>query len=604
MSFKKLFKSVILSSPRRRPVRRSTTARLSLEALEHRDVPSAYSITEIPMTPHDVNAHGQVVGDGGLWQDGTLTNLGSLAGPGGWSNAYAINDAGQIVGSTYNPDGSLSASAFLLTPEDTDHDGSPDRWYRDDNHDGVNDLMVALPSLNGAASVAYDINNSGVVVGMSGSQAVLWTNGQIIRLGSPASYCYATSINDAGQVVGASDNFAFLLNPKDTNGDGRPDLWYQDANNDGANDLMVRVGDWGPPYGSAAAINASGQVVGTDGDFAFLFTPSAPNGTSGNLDHFGFYSNFYPSDVGASGLVVGAYQWSSDGGDTGGSSAGSEAMLWQNGQPFNLADLLPADSGLTSLYSADAINDSGWIVGTVNGTDGYVMKPTGAGIPPMVRVSDASVVEGNSGVRPATFTITLSAAYSQPVNVAYATADGTATAGSDYQAASGTLTFAPGDTSKTLSVQVIGDRLPEPNETFFVNLSSPTNATIADGQGVGTILDDEPRISITDVTKYEGKKGQTTQFTFTVTLSAAYDQTVTMSFKTTDGTAKTSDSDYVAKTGTLTFNPGETTKTITISVIGDSKKEADETFYLDLFGLSSNALFTKNRGIGTILNDD
>src|SRR5437899_9813924 len=114
----------------------------------------------------------------------------------------------------------------------------------------------------------------------------------------------------------------------------------------------------------------------------------------------------------------------------------------------------------------------------------------------------------------------------------------------------------------------------------------------------------EPRISISDVTKAEGKKGQTTLFTFTVTLSAAYDQAVTMSFRTVDGAAKTSDQDYVAKTGTLTFAPGDTTKTITIVVNGDSKKEADETFYLDLFGNSSNALLTKNRGIGTILNDD
>ena len=79
---------------------------------------------------------------------------------------------------------------------------------------------------------------------------------------------------------------------------------------------------------------------------------------------------------------------------------------------------------------------------------------------------------------------------------------------------------------------------------------------------------------------------------------------MTMSFRTVNGTAKTSNKDYVAKTGTLTFAPGETTKTITIVVKGDSKKEANETFYLDLFGNSSNALFTKSRGIGTILNDD
>ena len=71
-----------------------------------------------------------------------------------------------------------------------------------------------------------------------------------------------------------------------------------------------------------------------------------------------------------------------------------------------------------------------------------------------------------------------------------------------------------------------------------------------------------------------------------------------------DGAAAASDNDYRAQIGTLPFVPGQTTKTITIEVNGDSKKEANETFYVDLFGLSSNALFTKNRGIGTILHDD
>ena len=87
-------------------------------------------------------------------------------------------------------------------------------------------------------------------------------------------------------------------------------------------------------------------------------------------------------------------------------------------------------------------------------------------------------------------------------------------------------------------------------------------------------------------------------------LSASYDQPVTMSFRTVNGTAKPSDNDYIAKTGTLTFAPSETAKTITIEVKGDSTREANETFYLDLFGNSSNSLFTKNRGLGTILNDD
>ena len=142
----------------------------------------------------------------------------------------------------------------------------------------------------------------------------------------------------------------------------------------------------------------------------------------------------------------------------------------------------------------------------------------------------------------------------------------------------------------------------------FVSKLAPLNtlpsAGGADGQAVGTIVDDEPRISVSDVANKEGKKGQTTLFTFTVTLSTACAEAITMSYHTVDGTASTSNSDYVAKTGTLTFAPGETTKTIAIEVTGDTKKEADEYFYLDLFGLSSNALFTKKRGTGTILNDD
>jgi len=207
----------------------------------------------------------------------------------------------------------------------------------------------------------------------------------------------------------------------------------------------------------------------------------------------------------------------------------------------------------------------------------------------------------------ATFTVSLSVAYDVAVTVHYQTANGSATAGSDYAAASGDVIIAAGQTTKTFTALVIGDRSAEPTENFVVNLSAATNGLIVDSQGVGTILDNEPRISISDVTKAEGKKGQTTLFTFTVTLSAAYDQAVTMSFRTVNGTATTSNppqADYVAKSGTLTFAPGQTTKTITIEVKGDSKREANETFYLDLFGNSSNSLFTKNRGLGTILNDD
>ena len=225
---------------------------------------------------------------------------------------------------------------------------------------------------------------------------------------------------------------------------------------------------------------------------------------------------------------------------------------------------------------------------------------------PRVSIGDATaVLEGNSGTKSMTFIVTLSAASDAPVTVTYATGDGSATAGGDYQAKTGTLTFGIGQTSQTITVLVNGDRLGEYDESLYVNLTGTgTNAHIGNSLGYGTILDNEPRISISDVSKAEGKRGQTTLFTFTVTLSAAYDQAVTMSFRTVNGTATSGSGDYIAKTGTLTFAPGETSKTITIEVKGDSKRETNETFYLDLFGNSSNSLFTKNRGIGSILNDD
>ena len=225
--------------------------------------------------------------------------------------------------------------------------------------------------------------------------------------------------------------------------------------------------------------------------------------------------------------------------------------------------------------------------------------------PPSLRIGDATVTEGNSGTAQATFTVELSKVSSQPVTVAYATANGTS-AGSDYQAMTGTLTIPAGQTMGTITVLVNGDTNVEPNETFFVNLSSPSNATIADGQGVGTITNDDvqslPTLSISDVTKKEGHKGSTT-FTFTVTLSAPSTKTVTVSYATANGTAKVSDNDYTALSGTLTFSPGQTTKTITITVRGDRKVELDESFFVNLSS-ASGATIADGQGLGMIQNDD
>src|SRR5262249_36627760 len=154
------------------------------------------------------------------------------------------------------------------------------------------------------------------------------------------------------------------------------------------------------------------------------------------------------------------------------------------------------------------------------------------------------------------------------VTVNYSTADGTAAAGNDYDAVSGKLTFAKGETSKTIAVPVRGDHVAEPDEYFRVQLANPTKGvSIANGTGFVTILDDEPRISVTDSSATEGNSG-TTQMTFWVSLSAAYDTPVTVGYATADGSASAG-SDYTAASGTVMFEKGETSKPITVTVNGD-----------------------------------
>ena len=111
----------------------------------------------------------------------------------------------------------------------------------------------------------------------------------------------------------------------------------------------------------------------------------------------------------------------------------------------------------------------------------------------VLKINNVSKAEGNSGTTAYTFTITLSPASTGTVKVKYATANGTARAGSDYTAIPATLlTFSPGQTSMKVTVKVTGDTTREANETFFVNLSAAKGATLFDSQGKGTVLNDDP----------------------------------------------------------------------------------------------------------------
>nr|WP_232786762.1 Calx-beta domain-containing protein [Mycolicibacterium aurum] len=237
---------------------------------------------------------------------------------------------------------------------------------------------------------------------------------------------------------------------------------------------------------------------------------------------------------------------------------------------------------------------------SVNG----VQNPTP--VLPKVTVADATVAEGNSGTKNIVFTVTLDKAASAPVSVAYTTAGGTATAGSDFTAKSGVVTFAAGVLSQQISIAVAGDSVVEANETFTVTLSNPTGVTIADGSAVGTITNDDvapvlPKVTVADATVAEGNSG-TKNIVFTVTLDKAATAPVSVAYTTANGTAA-SGSDFTAKSGVVTFAAGVLSQQISIAVAGDTAVETNETFTVTLSN-PTGVTIADGSAVGTITNDD
>ncbi|MBD1211994.1 MAG: hypothetical protein H9534_04400 [Dolichospermum circinale Clear-D4] len=224
-------------------------------------------------------------------------------------------------------------------------------------------------------------------------------------------------------------------------------------------------------------------------------------------------------------------------------------------------------------------------------------------------INDVTLTEGNSGTKNATFTVTLSGETFQPVTVNYATANGTATAGSDYTATTGTLIFNvnPGETSKQITVSVLGDSLFEANETFFVNLSNATNASIADAQAQGTITNDDvalPTITLA-VSPTSVSEDGTTNLVYTFTRTGATTSALTVNYGIT-GTANSTD--YTGATPgtgkTITFAAGASTATLTIDPTADTIVESNETVALTLATGTGYNIGTTTAVIGTITNDD
>jgi probable HAF family extracellular repeat protein len=254
-------------------------------------------------------------------------------------------------------------------------------------------------------------------------------------------------------------------------------------------DLGLLPGD---EDGGAAAINNLWQIVGasgrTDPDTyesfyrAFIYS----NGVMTALPVPS--SEAHAGDINDHGVVVGSMR-------AGGGVSNFHGWVYVDGTVTNLNTLIPPGSGLHIAY-ANAINNAGQIAATAFDAQGHyhaVLLTPGDGPPPTpsVSIADASLFEGNTGSSSVGFLLNISPMTTSPVTVAYSTANGTAIAGSDYDAVTGTVTIPAGRTTWAVYVTVRSDRKREPDEVFYVNISNPNGATIADSQAAGTIRNDD-----------------------------------------------------------------------------------------------------------------
>lgn len=231
--------------------------------------------------------------------------------------------------------------------------------------------------------------------------------------------------------------------------------------------------------------------------------------------------------------------------------------------------------------------------------------PLDLALRPELSIADLTVPEGN-GAHEMQFAVTLSQASAKTVTVDYATSF-TAQFGKRLVPKTGTLTFAPGETQRPISISIRGDHRDQGDDYFLLNLSHPSNADLEDFVARGTVTNDDgpaappTTVRISDADRDEGQSG-TRSMRFVVTLLHNAESRVTLSYKTIAGTAKASE-DFTATQGTLVFSHGQTSRFIDVPIKGDRKIEPNETFQISL-STSDGVLLADPIGVGTIVNDD
>jgi hypothetical protein len=403
--------------------------------------------------------------------DGRLDVLNSRAGGSVFGGG---NFQGQVDLHLGNGDGTFQSGTFIsngsgepLVVGDLNRDGRLDFLRSSSAFLGNGDGTFTTVHPGGAGRLLMDVNQDGRPDRVSASASLVG-----VHLGNGDGTFQAAQSYPAGP--GAVDAAA-----GDFDGDGSPDLVVaNDSSGVRSLSVLLNDGDWSappppPPTPPSLSISDATVTEGSTGtvEVVFTVTLSAASAVPVTVN----FATANGSALAASDYYAVLSRLTFEPGTT------SKAIYIT---VVGDAVVEPDETlfvNLTSAGGATITDGSG--IGTITNDDVASL--------PKLRISDVSKKEGRSGTTYFTFTVTLSAPSAVPVTVNYATANGAAKAGDDYTSASGALTFSPGQTSKTITIAVKGDSKKEANETFFINLSAATGAQIEDGQGIGTILNDD-----------------------------------------------------------------------------------------------------------------
>jgi cysteine-rich repeat protein len=484
--------------------------------------------------------------------------------------------------------GVTSLSWEVVGRGDFNGDGKADVFWRN-RSTGANTIWKSAnadtpQAVTGVTNLDWKVVGIGDFDG-DGKSDVFWRN-----LGTGADTIWKSG-NSATRLAtaGVTSQSWHVVGVGDFNGDGKSDVFWRNTST-GANTIW-KSGNNATQQPVAGVTNQSWKMVAT-GDFngdgksdvfwrntstgANTIWKSASNATQQATTAL----------ASASWEVVSTGDYSGDGkSDVFWRNTGSGAnMIWKSGNSATPQ----AVSGITNLA---------WHVVPYEGQ--ALVAPSA-----MLTIADVALAEGNSGATPATFTVKLSPPSAFPVTYNIATAAGTATSGTDYVASSlSAQTIAAGATSRSFVVSINGDVGAEPNETFAVNLSSVTGATVGDGHAQGTIMnDDSPLLSIGNLSVTEGNSG-TLLASFTVQLSQPASSAVSYDIATADGTA-VAGSDYAARSlAGETIAAGSTSRPFAVTVYGDTAYEGNETFNVNVSNVIA-ATVADGHASGTIVNDD